>query len=214
MTGGLSVPPPLARATPVLIQHLCLDRPSTVQDLTGLYEFESLPPLGSYDPDRGFVPDLPSLLMFDEYVLDGEAYERIRNPGHRHWLREWSELLEVLESEGAIAVEDVQAAASTHSYRRGWMLRRALQEPAWSVFSNEDGALEVSGEVLMIHQLREEGLSISAIARRVGLDRTVRRLSQPLIASTPLAHGGTPSSNRDFRSKSKILASKFDLCRN
>ena len=31
--------------------------------------------------------------------------------------------------------------------------------------------MEVSGEVLMIHQLREEGLSISAIARRVGLDR-------------------------------------------
>ena len=28
------------------------------------------------------------------------------------WLREWSELLEVFDSEGAIAVEDVQAAAS------------------------------------------------------------------------------------------------------
>ena len=96
----------------------------------GIFEFESLPPLGSYDPDRGFVPDLPSLLMFDEFVLDGEAYERIRNPGHRAWLRKWSELIEVLDSEGAISVEDVQAAASTRSHSRGWMLRKDLQEPA------------------------------------------------------------------------------------
>ncbi|MDE0127983.1 MAG: hypothetical protein OXQ86_00255 [Gammaproteobacteria bacterium] len=100
---------------------------------TGIYEFESLPPLGSYDPDRGFVPDLPSLLMFDEFVLDGEAYERIRNPGHRPWLREWSKLLEALDSEGAITVEDVQAAASTHPHTRGWMLRRDMQDPTrWS----------------------------------------------------------------------------------
>ena len=76
-------------------------------DWTGIFEFESLPPLGSFDPNRGFVPDFPSLLMFDEYVIDGEAYERIRNPGHRSWLREWSELLEVLGSEGAIEVKDV-----------------------------------------------------------------------------------------------------------
>ena len=71
--------------------------------------------------------------MFDEYVLDGEAYERIRNPGHRPWLREWSELLEVFDSEGAIAVEDVQAAASARPHSRGWMLRRDMQEPTrWS----------------------------------------------------------------------------------
>ena len=95
----------------------------------GIYEFESLPPLGSFDPDRGFIPDFPSLLMFDEYVLDGEAYERIRNPDHRPWLKEWSELLEVLDSEGAITVEDVQSAAASHSHSRGWMLRRDMQEP-------------------------------------------------------------------------------------
>jgi hypothetical protein len=44
----------------------------------GLYEFESLPPLGSFDTARGFVPDFPALLMFDEFVLDGQAYERLR----------------------------------------------------------------------------------------------------------------------------------------
>ena len=118
----------------------------------GVHEFESLPPLGSFDPDRGFIPDLPSLLMFDEYVVDGEAYERIRNPGHRPWLREWSELLEVLDSEGAIAVEDVTAAASSSSHRRGWMLRRDMQEPTrwWQAMGHYDafvgGAQRLLGE--------------------------------------------------------------------
>ena len=116
----------------------------------GIFEFESLPPLGSFDPDRGFVPDLPSLLMFDEYVLDGEAYERIRNPGHRPWLREWSELLEVLDSEGAIAVEDVQAAASTHSHSRGWMLRRDMQEPTrwWQAMGYYDALVDGAQKLL------------------------------------------------------------------
>ena len=116
----------------------------------GIFEFESLPPLGSFDPDRGFVPDLPSLLMFDEFVLDGEAYERIRNPGHRAWLREWSELLEVLDSEGAIAVEDVHAAASTQSHCRGWMLRRDLQEPArwWQAMGYYDALADGAQRLL------------------------------------------------------------------
>ena len=118
----------------------------------GIYEFESLPPLGSFDPDRGFVPDLPSLLMFDEYVLDGEAYERIRNPGHRPWLREWFELLKVLDSEGAVSVEDVRVAASARPHRRGWMLRRDMQEPTrwWQAMGHYDalvnGAERLLGE--------------------------------------------------------------------
>ena len=117
---------------------------------TGIFEFESLPPLGSFDPDRGFVPDFPSLLMFDEYVLDGEAYERIRNPGHRPWLREWSELLEVFDSEGAIAVEDVQSAASAHPHSRGWMLRRDMQEPArwWQAMGYYDSLVNRAQELL------------------------------------------------------------------
>ena len=117
---------------------------------TGIFEFESLPPLGSFDPDRGFVPDFPSLLMFDEYVLDGEAYERIRNPGHRPWLREWSELLEVFNSEGAIAAEDVQSAASAHSHRRGWMLRSDMQEPTrwWQAMGYHDALVNRAQELL------------------------------------------------------------------
>ena len=116
----------------------------------GINEFESLPPLGSFDPNRGFVPDFPSLLMFDEYVLDGEAYERIRNPGHRPWLREWSELLEIFDSEGAITVEDVQSAASARPHSRGWMLRRDMQEPTrwWQAMAYHDAIVNRAQELL------------------------------------------------------------------
>lgn len=92
----------------------------------GILEFESLPPLGSFDTRRGFIPDFPTLLMFDEYVLDGEAFERLKRPGHRLWLSEWSELVEVLESEGSLTVADVTGAAGARSHERGWMLRRDL----------------------------------------------------------------------------------------
>lgn len=61
----------------------------------GIHEFESLPPLGSFDTSRGFIPDFPTLLMFEELVLDGEAFERLKQPGDRLWLREWSELIAV-----------------------------------------------------------------------------------------------------------------------
>jgi hypothetical protein len=47
----------------------------------GIHEFESLPPLGSFDTKRGFIPDFPTLLMFEEFVLDGEAFERLKQPG-------------------------------------------------------------------------------------------------------------------------------------
>ena len=43
-------------------------------------------------------------------------------------------------------------------------------------FSNEGGILIRNGELFVIHELRQEGLSISAIARRTGLDqKTVRK---------------------------------------
>ena len=133
----------------------------------GIFEYESLPPLGSFDPDRGFVPDFPSLLMFDEYVLDGEAYEQIRNPGQRPWLREWSELLEVLDSEGAIAVEDVQSAASAHSHRRGWMLRRDMQEPTrwWRAMGYYDALVNLLGEDPRTAQAQEYSWQFDPEAR-------------------------------------------------
>lgn len=95
----------------------------------GIHEFESLPPLGTFDAKRGFLPDFPTLLMFEEFVIDGEAAERIKTPGDRLWLGEWPKLLEALESEGALSAVDVAAAASARSHERGWMLRRDLADP-------------------------------------------------------------------------------------
>lgn len=95
----------------------------------GLHEFESLPPLGTFDQRRGFVPDYPSLMMFDEYVIDGEAYERLERPGDRAWLAEWWEVVEALRAEGSLTVEDVGAAAAARSHERGAMLRRDTRDP-------------------------------------------------------------------------------------
>lgn len=95
----------------------------------GIYEFESLPPLGSFEKKRGFIPDFPALLMFDEFVMDSEAYDRLRNPGERTWLTQWSELVEALKSEGALTVVDVVEAASVTPQKRSWMLRRDLKHP-------------------------------------------------------------------------------------
>jgi hypothetical protein len=69
-------------------------------------------------------------MMFDEYVIDGEAYERLRHPGDRTWLREWSELLSALDADGSLVVEDVGALASARSHVRGAMLRQDLRRPA------------------------------------------------------------------------------------
>lgn len=95
----------------------------------GVHEFESLPPLGSFDANRGFIPDFPTLLMFEEFVLDGEAFERLKKPGDRLWLREWAEVIAVLESEGSLTITDVSAAAEARSHERGWMLRKDLSNP-------------------------------------------------------------------------------------
>jgi hypothetical protein len=67
--------------------------------------------------------------MFDEFAIDGEAVERFRQPGHRVWLREWSELIDALESEGALAVVDVSTAAKARSHERGGMLRKDMADP-------------------------------------------------------------------------------------
>ncbi len=95
----------------------------------GLLEFANLPPLGSFRIDRGFVPDFPTLLMFDEFVMDGEAMELLRAPGDRVWLREWSDLVNALEAEGALTAVDVRAAVRNRSHQRGQMLRKDMLAP-------------------------------------------------------------------------------------
>jgi len=68
--------------------------------------------------------------MFEEFVLDGEAREIIRSPRGRDWLGPWPELLNALESEGAVTVSDVRAAASGQPQRRGALLRQDMRNPS------------------------------------------------------------------------------------
>jgi hypothetical protein len=96
----------------------------------GIWEFETLPPLGSFEPGVGFRPDLPGLLMFDEFVLDSEAHDILLNPAKRPWLGAWPDLVRALDSEGVTTITDVRAAAGRDSRRRGAALRRDMLRPS------------------------------------------------------------------------------------
>lgn len=96
----------------------------------GLYEFETLPPLGTYDPKIGFVPDFPALLLFDEFVIDSEARELLSDSASRPWLGLWPDLIRLLEADGALSIADVGSAAKARAHQRSVMLRRDLQQPA------------------------------------------------------------------------------------
>ena len=67
--------------------------------------------------------------MFDEFVTDSEGYDLLKNPGERTWLLQWSELVDALNSEGALTVVDVAGAVSLRRHQRAWMLRLDLQNP-------------------------------------------------------------------------------------
>lgn len=116
----------------------------------GVWEFERMPPLGRYIPGEGFMPDYPVLMMFDEFVVDGEGFEVLRSDHAKSWSGDWPDVLEVLMAEGALELIDVEAAAKKRSHDRGWMLRRDLEEPSqWagpmryynSLMTAADGAL-------------------------------------------------------------------------
>jgi len=95
-----------------------------------MWEFESLPPLGSFDPAGGFTPDYAGLLMFDEFVIDGEAQEILGKPSDRPWLGSWPALIKSLTSEGCVTVADVRQAASNKPQRLGAELRRIKRDPS------------------------------------------------------------------------------------
>lgn len=91
------------------------------------HELQPMPPLGQFQATRGFIPDYSVLLMFDEYVMDAEASERISSEAA--WLGEWPELVRILADEGALSVIDVQLEAARVSAIRGGMLRRDMRRP-------------------------------------------------------------------------------------
>lgn len=94
------------------------------------HELERMPPLGSFEPGQGFVPDFSVLMMFDEFIIPGQAYERIRNAPEPAWMGSWPEVLELLEAEGALSTIDVEQEIKQVAHIRGGMLRRDMQDPA------------------------------------------------------------------------------------
>lgn len=94
------------------------------------YELERMPPLGQFQAGSGFIPDLAVLLMFDEFLIDGQAHERILSNTPPAWLGQWPNVLEVLGSEGALSVVDTDEEVKRVAAVRGAMLKRDMQKPA------------------------------------------------------------------------------------
>jgi len=95
-----------------------------------LYELERMPPLGRFEAGRGFSPDLSILLMFDEFVIDGEACERIcASSTPPAWLGHWPEVLEVLATEGCLSTVETREEIKKVSAKRGAMLRLDMAQP-------------------------------------------------------------------------------------
>jgi hypothetical protein len=93
------------------------------------YELERMPPLGRFEAGSGFIPDLSVLLMFDEFLIDVQAHEKLVNNSPPIWLRQWSKVLEILGSEGALSVADIDEDVKRVSAIRGAMLKKDMRTP-------------------------------------------------------------------------------------
>ena len=89
-----------------------------------------MPPLGQFKTGNGFIPDLSVLLMFDEFIIDAQAHDRIVNGATSSWLGQWPDVLGVLGSEGALSVVDVKEEVKKVALVRGTMLKKDMQNPA------------------------------------------------------------------------------------
>lgn len=89
-----------------------------------------MPPLGSFAPKQGFVPDFPVLTMFDEFTIDGQAYEKIRKAPSNAWLGSWPEVIRMLDAEGVLSTVDIENEVKQVASARGEMLRRDMRDPA------------------------------------------------------------------------------------
>jgi len=95
-----------------------------------LHELEGMPPLGYFDASQGFIPDFSILMMFDEFIIPAQAYERIRNAPNDTWLGQWPAVIRLLEAEGTLSTVDVQEEVGRVASIRGGMLRRDMRDPA------------------------------------------------------------------------------------
>ena len=89
-----------------------------------------MPPLGSFGKSRGFVPDFSVLIMFDEFIIPGQAYERIRSLPRESWAGTWPEVIDLLDAEGALSTVDIEEQTKQVASIRGGMLRKDMRDPA------------------------------------------------------------------------------------
>lgn len=93
------------------------------------HELTHMPPLGMFQPREGFVPDYSVLTMFDEFVIDWEAHDRILSPSSPSWLGSWADVLQVLGAEGSLSLVETDRESKKVAHLRGSMLRRDMVEP-------------------------------------------------------------------------------------
>jgi hypothetical protein len=92
-----------------------------------MYELSRMPPLGRFVKDYGFQPDYPVLLMFDEFVMDAEAFDQMQNQP-QGWMGDWPEVVEILHSEGSLAVVDMRTLQKRASRTRSAMLSHDIRD--------------------------------------------------------------------------------------
>ncbi len=88
-----------------------------------------MPPLGMFDPKAGFMPDLPVLLMFDEFTIDEQAAARISTMPNDTWLGQWPEVVAYLRSEGCLQEVDLIRIRKETGAKRGQMTLRDMTTP-------------------------------------------------------------------------------------
>lgn len=156
------------------------------------YEIESMPPLGQFLAGRGFVPDYSILLMFDEFMVDGRAYERIirERPA---WLGEWPRLMDLLVSEGAVSPIDLHTEAAPLFRRRGGMTGSAMKNPEdWAPALRHYESLALQAQQALGEAAARQDLSWRYDSTKIGgvrgTDGEVHSLASCLLG----AHSDSP----------------------
>lgn len=93
------------------------------------FELEKMPPLGSFHPKHGFRPDYSTLLMFEEFIIDGEASECILSKTAPPWMGQWPAVLSALKDEGTLHPLDLDDELKRVRHVRGGMLRKDMRNP-------------------------------------------------------------------------------------
>jgi len=89
-----------------------------------------MPPLGMFDPVGGFSPDLPVLLMFDEFIIDAQAVTAMESCRDKPWLGQWPEVIAYLKAEGCLHVVDIAAVVRGAGHLRSTLTQRDMRDPA------------------------------------------------------------------------------------